>query len=504
MASLINPGEATGTPPANPRPVGDVFCPFFKLSFTNQLGATGTITRMVASDDVGTIRVPAQPTDEEQILDSVIKAAASMTVETIAGSPLKFTLDLTPTYEDGVRILASQIISYLTIVTANWGYVTSTGAEVLAGNHHFRVMEPKASFGEDMRITVVGYDLTSDANMRNTSLRQWDRTTYPRDLDILATLCSYSGYTLKADPSLLTTSVNRVIEAKTPAGDTNALEQFSTDWQFFKSICRMHGVTFAILSGSEVLLFDPFAPPPDAEKLTYTFKWRKKLEGAYDVPVYNIAGTILPSAFLPPSGPGVLSITVDNTTGDTTFKVRDGQNVSETREVVAGPLTPENQAAINSITGGQAIDTAVPGGKTINPGPIRGTDQTGTFLSVQDRAERASQADNLVKEAAFFSNPKVKIRCPGVVDIYPGRLVKVEGTGKIYDYTYSVFAVKHMLGNNGYDMEVDLIRQGSSTAKNAVMAPPVVIRPISPAADSSTVVAPADADAAPPIVRRVS
>lgn len=507
MPTLINPGEATGTPPVNPRPVGDVFCPFFKLAFTNQLGATGTVSRQVNGDDVGTVRIQSQVPDQQQLLDTVVKSAASLTIESKAGSPFKFTLDMTPDYEDGVRILESQIISYLTIVSVNWGYVTTNGGEVSAGEHHFRVLEPRATFGEDMRISVVGYDLASDTNMRTTTCRQWNRTTYPRDLDILATLCNRTGYVLKADLPLLSSTIAKPITPESDTGDSNSPVQLCTDWQFFNSLCRKHGVSFVILRGNEILLFDPFSPPPDAQQFVYTFKWRKAPAGGYDIPVYNIAGTILPSAFLPPAGAGVFAVQVDNTTGTATFVERSGQDLPSTKEAVKRELTAEQQAIINAGMSATAQSTPVPGNTTLNPGPVQESDQTGTFIDLSDYDARGaqvnstvtSQADNLVREAAFFSNPKVKIRCPGVLDIYPGRLVKVEGTGKIYDYTYTVLSVKHILGNNGYDMEVELIRQGVRTAQNAVYAPPQTIEPISPSNDSSTTASAVDENAAPPI-----
>lgn len=487
---LIEPGESTGDPIQNPRRVGDVFCPFYEITFTNNRGeisvrrdyvsvanpvATFSLVDFLSTPaaEPSTVSTPASAPDEQQIIETAIKSIASVTVESVAGSPFKITIDITPTYEDGVRLLESGVITFQTTVTARWGYVTSTGETTDSGYHHFTVNEPKASFGEDMRITIVAHDFASNNAQRRTTAKQWSRTLYPTDLRILSKICSKAGYTLSASRLIFNTTINSRASAKTFTGDDGSTPQFSTDWQFFKSICRRHGVAFYV-AGREVILFDPLNPPPSANDVVYTFKWRTKLVGTHDIPVYSVAGTILPSAFLPPGGAsGVFACIVDNTTGRVTYQHKDAKNLPATREASAtsqqNGSSAQQEKAINASRPYRNYVETLPGNHTIIVDPTRDADEFGSIINLAGRdltGVSGAVADTMVREASFFSNPRVKIRCPGVVDLYPGMLVRLVGTGKIYDYTYTVHSVKHMLGTNGYDMEVDLMRQGTKMSQN--------------------------------------
>jgi hypothetical protein len=507
MTDLVEPGASTGDQLENPRPVGDVYAPFFSLVFTNQRGTVvverGSSGRegptTVVFDEPVPTRASTESPENQQLLNTIRASAASLTVESNTGAPFRLTLELTPTYEDGVRILESGIITFHTTISARWGYVTSNGGQISTRYHHFLVTEPKATFGEDMRISVVANDFVVTMASRRTTTKQWGRTVYKTDLDILAAICSKVGYTLYAAPIDPKHRITEVVKPKTKTGDVVSLPQLGTDWQFFKSICRRHGVAFFI-SENAVTLYDPLKPPPGAEKLVYRFKWRRKLVGKYDIPVYSVSGTIQASAFLPPAAGGVLAIIVDNTTGQTSYKKADGQDLPESREATAANErirgSPLHMSIINAGNTSEDGVTNLPGGDSASPSPAQNpTEETGTAISLagdqKDLSVDQMTAVGLVREASFFSNPKVKIKCPGVVDLHPGMLVTVEGTGKIYDYTYTVHSVRHILGNNGYDMEVDLMRQGSRMAENVKGAPDQKLREIPAPTDTG------DASAAP-------
>jgi hypothetical protein len=77
----------------------------------------------------------------------------------------------------------------------------------------------------------------------------------------------------------------------------------------------------------------------------------------------------------------------------------------------------------------------------------------------------------LAKEGGIFSAPRIKLKTPGVPDMFPNKIVTLSGFTDIFDGDYMVLNVKHMISGSGYDMDVEVIRY-SAIAATRSDAPP--------------------------------
>jgi hypothetical protein len=467
IGNFLPPNPGKGQAPSNePVVVGDLFSPFFRLKFTNLTGRPGEIEQI--GNNPASIRgEPQQVTDlagddgsPTTKADSalILKTVASMVIESRSGSPYMFTLELTPTYEDAMRILNSQLITFSTLVSVVWGYVMGDGTEIATANHVFRNMHPKVDFGEDIKIVVHGQDLVAGFAIRNTSLRQWLRALFPTDLDILKFLVARVGHTLDEKLIPANSSIRETIT------DPPGVEQLVTDWAFIQHLCRKHALAFQILGDDVFQVMDMFSSPAIGLKTYYRLLWRQRPVTKFDIPLYGVTGNIYPFIFQPPASRGILAIHVDNETGVTSIKELDGRDAgaqpvgaSTTQALTAAQI--EANSVVLSKFGEDNKPLTTEDGKAHTPTPKGDSSDTGEVISFTERLDKASsRAASRAKEAQVFAAPQVRIRCPGVIGMAPGVFVQLIGTSKIFDAHYRVLSVKHTLSSGGYDMEAELFR----------------------------------------------
>lgn len=471
----------SGNSPVNPRPVGDLFSPFFRVAFKALTKETGVVQETDGIETFQTTSLAGTATslnsdDTDQFeIDSrlLTKVAASLTLESKAGSPFKFTLELTPPYDDAIRILNNKLVSFGTLVKVQWGYTSANGLNnILSDIHVFRNQFPKAEFGNDITITLSGFDMVADVAMRNTTKKPWDRTLYPTDMSIVQALVQKVGYKIDVT-SLAPTHSFLVKDPDSP----DSIEQSMNDWAFIRKLCRDHSVSF-IARGTTfkvITLFEAVKP-----QVAYNLLWRLKPKTDIDIPVYSVNGNLEPFLFQPPEARGILSVKFNPNTGEAEV---DKVRAADLAQTNLGPeQTSDTEAGdagdiARSLSSDEDEDGEVvfddEAGASIIPRPKPSTDDYGTVVSEpKDGVNSGNRIKSQAREAQGFSHPKVGVSCPGIPDMFPGLIVKLFGTSKLFDSPYQVLTVKHVITTSGYDMELELFRHTVKTDVGTVPRSP--------------------------------
>jgi len=466
----------SGRRPVEPRPVGDLFSPFFRVAFRSVTKETGVIQEFQDSEVFettnlgGTASTDTSDDLERLTLDSQLlaKCAASLTIESKASAPFKFTLEMTPPHEEGIRILEHQLVTFGTLVKVQWGYTSAGGANnILSDVHVFRNQFPKAEFGENIAITLSGYDIVADVAMRNSSKRPWDRTTYPSDSDIVEALVKSVGYTMDTE-DVPVTSKFLLGDPESP----DVIEQITTDWTFIKKLCRDHALSFRT-HGTVFKVFSMF--DFKGKKIAYNLLWRAKPVTDIDIPVYTVSGNLTPYLFLPPAGRGFLSLKFNSDTGESEATKIDPAAASQTNLGDTQATTDGDQAAIDralSMDDGDADGEVIldeETGASLIPRPRPDVVDIGDMGSQpKDAPNSDAKFEAVVKEAKALANPKIGVTCPGIPDLFPGVLTQVIGASRLFDGPYMVLGVKHSITTGGYDMDLELFRHTVVTAVGTV------------------------------------
>lgn len=465
-------GGLSGRKQAQTRGVGDFFGPFFRVQFLaatreagQQLNGDATFSEQKSLVPASTTREGDEKLTDIFELDSRLlpKVGASLKMESNAGSPLKFTLTLTPTYEDGMRILNNRLLTFGTLVRVQWGY-TSWAAHnnILSDVFVFRNNYPEADFGDDIRIVLSGHDLVSSVGMRNMTRKQWDFGTYTNDCKIVEELVKPTGMSLKLDDvppeSSFLTGSNRKPNQK-------AVGQVTNDWSFIRSLVAAHSLSCDV-TGDQLRIYSLYNFSKAIKEPAYRFLWRKAPVTNKDIPVSKVKGNLQPYLFLPPQGRGLVDFTFNPDTMETTAKEIDGTNVDPTDSPLGDKPadgspdgTPPTTLASSLGDTGEAVITEE--GVSYVPRPRRepGSGAMGAAVSQPiDSHNREEKVNQIVRKAQALSHPKVGISALGVVDVWPGVLCRLEGTSLLFDGSYTVLKASHSISNGGYDMELELMR----------------------------------------------
>lgn len=479
------PSDSRGTNfPEGQRPVGDFFGPFYKVTFLPLTNETGTIETALGpgGSDQQTLVPTTGPT--ETGLSSIFeidsrllpRTVADLKIESNAGSPFKFTLTLTPPYDDGIRILNNRLLTFGTVVRVQWGYASWGPNNIESDVHIFRNNLPQAEFGDDsVKIVLSGNDMSSDVAMRNQRRKQWLFSEYPSDSAIVSELISRTGMTIDVTRVPLSSSFLTGSNRPTPApGEVGGVTQVINDWAFIRRLCRDHSLScsardyrFHVYS-----LYD-FSANPDGCK--YRLLYRTAPTSDFDIPVTSVKGNLNPWLFLPPEGRGLVKFRANTDTGAAEVQLVDGTNVSGTPLAETAPAGTTGPSASGipvtlASTGGDRGESIVDeNGVKFTPRPAPTPPDIGAMASIPEDSHNAEEKiDAIVREAVCFSHPKVGITAVGVVDMWPGVLCRLEGTSRLFDGPYSVLKATHILGSNGYDMELELMRHSVVTEQGDV------------------------------------
>lgn len=494
------------------RPVGDFFGPFFVVRFlplTNEpgiieeaLGEGGTQQRsLIPSSNPSDTGLATTLELDSRLLP---KTAADLKIESNAGSPFKFTLTLTIPYDDGIRILNNRLITFGTLVRVQWGYASWGTNNIESEVHIFRNNYPEADLADDAaRIVLSGHDISADVAMRGQRRKQWLFSQYPNDKSIIEELVARTGMTLDVsrvppDSAFLTGS-NRPAPAP---GEGQGVSQVVNDWAFIKRLCRDHSLSCSARGNKFHIysLYD-FSANPDGAK--YRLLYRVKPTSKFDVPLMSLKGNLNPWVFLPPEGRGLVKFKADPDTGEASAEILDGTTVSGTPLGDTAPSGTVGPSA-SGIPSTLATDKADKGEAVVTedgiaiPRPLPAPDDIGALVSTPAEAHNAEERiDAIAREAIAFAHPKVGVTAPGVVDMWPGILVRLEGGSRLFDGPYTVLRATHTLGSNGYDMELELMRHTVVT-EDGEKPLGVVTNPSVAATNSATPVPGGLADDSPP------
>ena len=467
------------------RDVGDFFGPFFKVEFLNSTGELTDVTGYTVgggtdlsgasrANDAGqttkvgqsAFRTAARETFVKEtpgtiaLEDLVGKINASLTAESIAGSPHHYTLTMTPEYLDGVALLDSRLIGRQTLVRVQWGYVSSSGELLQTEPKVFKNLNPRAIFGENIQIKLDGFDMFSSVLKQSSLNRSWDKTTYPTAFDIVKDLTDRVEFEFDKTQAIGNLSPRHLFVIQL----TETIEQKLNDWEFFVKLMREYCLTFRIVAANDsakngrLEIFDPLHAPSDTE-IAYTFKYRRPLTGPRDIPVYSIDANYLSYFFNPPANRGLQEIEYDPATGVTKVIVTDQKDTNSAQPTESNAAAADSPRLPALKNAPQITATSSDGTQhKVQPATSTKSGESGDSSSspVGDNTKRC-----LVQEASIYSEPMVKIKCPGVVDLAPLDIVKLEGCTKQFDSLYLVNSVRHTISSSGYDMNVTMYRIGS-------------------------------------------
>ena len=482
-SSKLPENKISGRARSGQRDIGDLFSPFFRIKFTNVSKAEVKKEDPLISDtDFGQGAIKsgldksnplAQDLDTLELDSRLLpKTAASLKIESKAGSPLKFTLALTPPYDDGIRILNSGLLNFGTLVTVQWGY-TSWGSEgtILSDVFVFRNNFPQAQFGQDISIIVSGHDLTASVGSRNSRTKTWSFTEYKTDLAIVEEIVKRTNVELDIDREKLKSSNFLTGDNRPEAEDGKkspdaGIQQNVNDWAFIRRLCNDHGLSFTS-QGNKFRIFSLFNASGDTD-YSYRFLWRKPLVTKRDIPLYNIRGNLLPFLFLPAEGSGLIQYNFDpdadpEQDGGGSTVVEKSPATKDDPSMAAGGESGDANAVSSKagMVGGPGDGEAyemVDGVLIPRPKPKKDEDGPPT-LSVPAGTHNAEEKLNkIVNDCQAFSHPMVGVNAPGVVDMWPGVTVMMEGASDLFDGPYFVLNATHTIGNSGYDMELKLMR----------------------------------------------
>jgi hypothetical protein len=453
----------TGTQP--PRDVGDFFSPFFRVAFRSLGKELGVVQEFAGQEEFQTTSLAgtattsdtSNPTQLKFLSTQLPNYAASLSIEALIGAPLKFTLTLTPPYDDAVQIVDNKLVGYGTLVKVQWGYTSnSSNNNLLSDIYVFRNEHPAVEYGQDITITLSGLDLVAGAGMRNTSKVVYNRLLFPTDYHILLALFA------KTKLQLDITNVPPTSTLFLPQLFPPTLEQHSTDWQFIRQILsdnnlagHAQGAVFKVYSPSQL----------GSEQIAYRFLFRLQPEDKRDIPMMSFNGNPRPWIFNPPEARGLRAISSDPDSGATTAEdmtaagLADQQNVGDSNSNSDGDPTDQATSLASDEADDGETDDDDEIGAPLTTRPAPGPDDVGTVHSRPSQMSNGDErARQIVRGAAVFGNVGATLTAPGMPDVLPPMLVGVEGVGRLFKGPYFVKSVKHEISTSGYEMEVELQR----------------------------------------------
>jgi hypothetical protein len=237
-----------------------------------------------------------------------------------------------------------------------------------------------------------------------------------------------------------------------------------TDWDLFINVCKGNNLTFTIGPENKIFLVDRrmFASKPD-----YTFFWYDQPKNDHDIPMTNFVTNPLPTVFLPSEYVSKFISHFDPDTGKIVYELYDPSKDSE--NATQGPSKASRTVA---GPGDKAGETLKIGNTTIKPNPTYDQDSlpaaVGKLASVPhfgNNAVEKHRGDS--RDAALMANTTATLIAPGHPDVLPPLNVYVRGVGDDFEGTYYLISARHVIGTNGYEMTLDLLRTTTDYAANA-------------------------------------
>jgi hypothetical protein len=438
-------------------PVGNLYNPFFtvrlyqptgqKVPLTQDGGGNppfdipvGSIVTLTTDAGLGNLRALEKRIDIRNYSNSLV-------IEGYQETAYRFTLTMNLPYEDALFIIDDEVLTYDAVVEIQWGYLDASGGDAVESDIHlFLLTDINMTLGLHPQIVLAGQDMGSRPLQITETRRTYKKEDFASDLSIVEEIFSRSAPTLSvnADGVPAESSFKKDRE-----GDAD-VSQTESDWIFFKRLCRDNNITF-IIKDNEVLLLD--ADETAKKDQSYNLVWFQQMENDRDIPMMEFIAN--------PDG-SLFSYQTPGRGQKAAFMNRDKGEI----EILE--LTPD--LVKNSYPGGSGKDHMTEAGKpktgsntrkgNLQPFAELTPEQIGRHLSVSEAVSnlpgRVSQEVVRFKRFAFAK--EAKATCMGIPGLAPTQNVKVKGAGITYSGLWQVLNVRHILGLNGYTMEVGLIR----------------------------------------------
>jgi hypothetical protein len=518
------------------QPVGDFYNPFFNVSFLSLEPAddAGTLATgddakeiTVSVDQVGQLqRVTQSQGDnwgvsylENPELARLRSYATKLEIRDEGGGASFATLTLEPPFADAIEIVDSRLVQWNTVMVIEWGYLGGDGGDRVSSKRYYQTQQPSLQMSSlDTTITIVGVDLFGYSAMKRETRTIFEREQFKTDLDILqkfavkqsmslSTLHLPDDSPLRADKSgagkpaseqqqkegatsdrfkLGAQAAPTAGEEKADSSMPTAVEQNESDWTFFSKIVHENRAEFFTV-GTVICIVDLNYARTNG--YAYRLLFFSQPEKDTDIPLLSFSTKALESLFFKPASKELRAVYGDPDTGETVVRAYDPQKMPDVE--FDGKRTAAGKAEADGKT--VRIDSRT----QVIPNPAYQSNETGKVMSLPGgKTNRDEAAKAVVRAAAETANTDAEATIPGVPYIVPMMLVNVVGVGKTFGGNYLVTKVTHMLGSEGYECQLNLIRNAITGDEKGKGSEPVsggnTPKPKSGEADSPFVVSATD------------
>lgn len=486
--------EVRTSPSVASQAVGNFYAHGYKITFYregeakvvdadgNPVDNASTITLSSLTDSEGQQRTYVEDTGD---LANIRNFVSQLVVEGISESAFKAVVTFTPPYEEAIRIIENELLTFNTIMKVQWGYFGGDGEEQLVSDEHlFRIVNPSCDFGLQTTITIEGRDIFHSVAKERSQQRPWNRNEFKRDVDILKQLAREMRLEVEERNEELMDPANSIFEAKPSC----AFEQNESNLEFFRKVCQGNNVGFYTI-GRTIYLYDNEYVM--RRKRKYRLLWMLPLQSSTDIPVSNVRINALRSLFQGSSaarGQKATQPNLDSLT--TTSTTRDDSTLPD-----RGGGTTKNTAAAAKAGAGPATNV---GGNLVQPNPPMKEGQTGDCIQLPSCFPNAEETGKrAVRMAGMLSNNSAQVTIPGVPRLNPQMLVELEGVSTKFSGLYLVRRVKHVLGAR-YTTELELFARSSDSDPRGEGAKALgTNNPTKPITETGALAQPHDADGNP-------
>lgn len=456
----------------------------------------------VSADETGMVvftneaRGRSVRTSESDLMSQLRNYVTSLEVSCPAETICTAIITIEPPYFAALEIIDNQKVSMFSIMVIEYGYLNAgNGEQIKSGKHFFMVQKPELEMsGTDVTIKLTGTDLFGATACRKVDRRDWPRIVYSTDLKILQqiafethmqvnvdlvpetlfqqktgapvtkaqAIASFGAKSFtKADlvARLAALSVNEVVHPLyanklevSLTGISETLHQDQKNWVFFIQLVRANNCSYYI-AGNTIYLVDLNTAVVQAP--LFTLRYFQQPRGPRDIPMLTFSANALTDLFIPPAAAGIRNASASPDEGVARFEHFD-PSISAIAEHIGGRTASGTRLQNGKVL---VIDDNI----TIRPLPVFSPTQVGEYLALPHGQQNRQEAGRTpARRGSLVGNTAASCTIPGTPHITPMMVVRLAGVGRVFGGCYLVKTTKHRLGTDGYETELELIRDSST------------------------------------------
>jgi len=469
--------KGLSSPFAGAEGAGDFFAPFFTLKFLTVEQLEGNVN--VDGEQVGGNE--SQPIPEStgatksgtitgvfDYSNTMRSFSPSIEITMEGGAFSQASVTIEPPFADAVMIVDDRVIQRNGVMVIEWGWLPSNsyGKRLTSDTHIFSIMKPGLEMSStDIRITIRGVDLFANSGIERQPTESYARSknaaskatvdgTFPTDLSILRHIASKTKQTV--DEAMV--SADSPLRAQRPLNksEPELLEQNECDWLLFRRICDENRCSFYVL-GDKVIVGD--MNKIKGEEASYTLVFMQQPVSDRHLPMTAFSTRAEETMFSTPAGRGIIHLHADPDTGETSSEKHDPLLMAD--EVHTGSLNQAGAANADGLT--YQVDEST----QVVSQPAFGPNDTGKVVgSPHGAPNRDENAKRLVRDANTWMNTKATATVLGHPHLVPMMIVNVECGSSIFSGAYRIIKAVHRIGMDGYETDLELVRESASGDKN--------------------------------------